>query len=445
MVKLLNILNSIIAPLEWAMLSLVVGGGLFLVVQSRCYPLKFVTRSFKLLFSRESNKGISRFQALTAVLAATVGLGNVSGVSIAIHMGGPGVLVWMWLTAIIGSTIKFYSSTLAVDIRDHDKKGNPIGGPMYYMTIGIKNYGKPLAIWFSIAGLFGVLPAFTANQLTETFLGVVNPSQHIYNFGNFNWKLIFGIFLSITTATVIFGGLKSIVKVCSNLVPPMVIVYLIIGMVILIMNIELIIPTFILIFGEAFSFDAFCSGSFWGLLVLGVRRAVFSNESGLGTAPMYHGQSESKNGIDEGLVAQLGPFFDTILVCTITGLIVIISQAYLQNDLNGILLTLEAFRKLFFGFGDVLLMIMVFVFGISTLFTYSYYGVKCLGFLTNPKFGVNYNYIYVLTIIVSAILTVDIVISIIDISFAMMCIPNMIAVLILAPKVKSKMVGRGWF
>tara|TARA_Y100000816_G_C25995478_1_gene520043 strand:- start:361 stop:1029 length:669 start_codon:yes stop_codon:yes gene_type:complete len=221
--------------------------------------------------------------------------------------------------------------------------------------------------------------------------------------------------------------------------------YLIIGISILILNWDLVLPTFMLILSEAFNLDAFYSGGFWGLLVLGVRRAVFSNESGLGTAPMYHGQSESKEGISEGLVAQLGPILDTILVCTITGLIVIISQAYLQNDLNGILLTLEAFRKLFFGFGDILLMIMVFVFGISTLFTYSYYGVKCLGFLITPKFGRNYNYIYVLTIIISALLTVDIVISIIDISFAMMCIPNMIAVLILAPKVKSKMIEKGWF
>ena len=439
------ILNSIIAPLEWIMLFLVVGGGLFLVLHSRFYPLKLISKSFKLLFSRESNKGISRFQALTAVLAATVGLGNISGVSIAIHMGGPGVLVWMWLTAILGSTIKFYSSTLAVDLRDFDYKGNPLGGPMYYMKIGIKNYGKPLAIWFSLAGLFGVLPAFTANQLTETFIGVINPSQQIHNIGNFSWKLLFGIFLSVVTAVVIFGGLKSIVKVSSNLVPIMVIMYLAIGISILILNRDLVIPTFILVFSEAFNLDAFYSGSFWGLLVLGVRRAVFSNESGLGTAPMYHGQSESKEGISEGLVAQLGPIFDTILVCTITGLIVIISQAYLQNDLNGILLTLEAFRKLFFGFGDILLMMMVFVFGISTLFTYSYYGVKCLGFLITPKFGKNYNYIYVLTIIISALLTVDIVISIIDISFAMMCIPNMIAVLILAPKVKSKMAEKGWF
>ena len=262
--RLQIILNSIIAPLEWIMLFLVVGGGLLLVLHSRFYPLKLVAKSFKLLFSRESNKGISRFQALTAVLAATVGLGNISGVSIAIHMGGPGVLVWMWLTAIIGSTIKFYSSTLAVDLREFDKNGNPLGGPMYYMKIGIKNYGKPLAICFSIAGLFGVLPAFTANQLTETFIGVINPSQQIHDIGNFGWKLLFGIFLSLVTAVVIFGGLKSIVKVSSNLVPLMVIMYLTIGISILILNWDLVLPTFMLIFSEAFNLDAFYSGSFWG-------------------------------------------------------------------------------------------------------------------------------------------------------------------------------------
>ena len=438
------VLDNLIAPLEWIMLFLVIGGGIYLTIYSRGYPILKIKDSFRLLFSKDDNVGISRFQALSAVLAATVGLGNISGVAIAIHMGGPGVLVWMWLTAIIGSIIKFYSCSLAVNIRTYNSDGTPLGGPMYYMTNGIKKWGKPMAIWFSIAGLFGVLPAFTANQLTETFVSVVEPSRELLNIGDFNWKLIFGIFLAVITSFVIFGGLNSIVKASSSLVPVMVVIYLAIGITILMINVDKIIPTFSLIFNEAFNLNAIVSGGFWGLLILGVRRAVFSNESGVGNAPMYHGQSQTKLGTDEGLVAMLGPFFDTILVCTITGLIVLISGAYIGSDLNGISLTLEAFRTLFFGFGDILLMIMVFVFGISTLFTYSYYGVKCLGFLTKPSWGKYYNYIYVLSIIISALVTVDIVIGIIDISFALMCIPNMIALLILAPHVNQEMKKRGW-
>ena len=180
---------------------------------------------------------------------------------------------------------------------------------------------------------------------------------------------------------------------------------------------------------------------FWGLVLLGIRRAVFSNESGVGNAPMYHGQSETKEPIHEGLVAALGPLLDTVLVCSITGIIIIISGAYLGQDLNGIVLTLEAFDRLFFGIGDQLLLLMVLVFGISTLFTYSYYGVKCLDFLTQKKWGYIYNYIYLGSIILSAVATVDVVIGIIDLSFALMCIPNMIAILYLSPKVKERILS----
>lgn len=438
-----TILQNLIRPLEWIMLFAVIGGGLYLCFHSKGYPLLKIKTAFGLLLSKEKNKGISRFQALSAVLAATVGLGNISGVAIAIHLGGPGVLVWMWVTAAIGMIIKFYSCTLAVQLREIDAEGDPLGGPMYYMSLGIKKWGKPLAVWFSLAGLFGVLPAFTANQLTLTFMNVVQPDQFIA-LGDFQWRFIVGIILSIASAFVIFGGLKTIVKVTSSLVPAMVGLYFFIGIYILAVNIEGVIPAFRLIFSEAFNFKTIVTGGFWGLVILGVRRAVFSNESGVGNAPMYHGQSQSEKGTDEGLVAMLGPLLDTVLVCTITGLIVIISGAYLVENLNGIVLTLEAFRRLFFGFGDVLLLLMVFIFGISTLFTYSYYGVKCFGYLTNNRWANYYNYFYIGSIIFSALVTVEVVIGIIDLAFALMCIPNMIAILYLSKHVKKEMRERKW-
>ena len=438
-----TILKILISPLEWIMLFAVIGGGLFLLFHSKGYPFLKIKTAFQLLFSKEENHGISRFQALSAVLAATVGLGNISGVAIAIHQGGPGVLVWMWVTAAIGMIIKFYSCTLAVQLRETDEHGDPLGGPMYYMKLGMKKWGKSLAVWFSIAGLFGVLPAFTANQLTQTFINVITPDSFV-NLGDFQWKLILGILLSISSGFVIFGGLSSIVKVSSNLVPLMVGLYFFMGLFMILSNFEEVIPTFKLIFFEAFNLKTAVTGGFWGLIILGVRRAVFSNESGIGNAPMYHGQSQSQKGTDEGLVAMLGPLLDTVLVCTITGLVVIISGAYKVEGLNGIVLTLEAFRRLFFGFGDILLLLMVFVFGISTLFTYSYYGVKCFGFLTKISWGKYYNYFYVGSIIFSALVTVEVVIGIIDLSFALMCIPNMIAVIWLSPKVKKEMQNRNW-
>ena len=438
-----NILNQLISSLEWFMLIAVLGGGIYLCIISKLYPLTKIKFAFNLLLSKNKNKGISRFQALSAVLAATVGLGNISGVAIAIHMGGPGVLVWMWVTAIIGMIIKFYSCSLSVQIRKLNDDGTILGGPMYYMSLGIKNWGKFLAIFFSIAGLFGVLPAFTANQLTQTYVNVINPNNYI-SLGDFQWKLITGIILAIISSFVIFGGLKKIVKVTSSLVPLMVGLYFFMGLFILLYNYNLVFPTFKLIFIEAFNINTLVTGGFWGLIILGVRRAVFSNESGVGNAPMYHGQSQSKLGTNEGLVAMLGPLLDTILVCTITGLIVIISGAYLDESLNGIVLTLEAFRLLFFGFGDELLMIMVFVFGISTLLTYSYYGVKCFGFLTSIKYGHFYNYLYIFTIILSSVVTVELVIGLIDLSFALMAIPNMVAIIYLSKKVNKEMIKRSW-
>ena len=439
-----NFINQVIIPLNWLMLILIIGGGIYLTIISKGSPLIKIIQGFSLLLKKDdSTIGISRFQALSAVLAATVGLGNISGVSIAIHQGGPGVLVWMWVTAIIGATIKFFSCSLAVNLRMKDTNGNHLGGPMYYMSLGIKKWGKPLAIWFSIAGLVGVLPAFTANQLTQSYIDVLNPNSFI-NIGDTNWKLIIGIIFTILTSFVIFGGLKSIVKVTSGLVPVMVILYFILGIYILIANASEVPDTFALIFSEAFNFNTIVQGGFWGLVLIGIRRAVFSSESGVGLAPIYHGQSTTKKGTDEGLVAMLGPILDTILVCTITGLIIIISGAYLESDLNGILLSLEAFRILFYGFGDYILIIMISIFGISTLFTYSYYGVKCYGFLSTPETGRYYNYIYIAAIIISSILTVEIVIGLIDIAFALMAIPNMIAIVYLSKVVTNEMKQRAW-
>ena len=258
----------------------------------------------------------------------------------------------------------------------------------------------------------------------------------------FHFLLIIFVIFTILTSIVIFGGLKSIVRVTSGLVPIMVILYLILGIFILVANASFVPSTFLLIFSEAFNLNTMVQGGFWGLVLIGIRRAVFSSESGVGLAPIYHGQSSTQIGTNEGLVGMLGPILDTILVCTITGLIIIISGAYLESDLNGIVLSLEAFRRLFFGFGDYILIIMISIFGISTLFTYSYYGVKCFGFLTAPKKGKYYNIIYIAAIVISSILTVEIVIGLIDIAFALMAIPNMIAIIYLSGMVTKEMKSR---
>lgn len=433
-----DLLSSILPYTEWPMFLLLIGGGLFLMVYSKFVPFRFFGHAIAITagkYDDKSAKGdVSSFQALSAAVAATVGLGNISGVAIAIHDGGPGVVFWIWVTAIIGMGIKFYSCSLAIMFRTTDADGKLQGGPMYYITKGLGEKWKPLAIFFCICGLFGFLGVFTANQFTETFMMVVKPEENIYVMDTVNWKWTIGLVLAVITSFVIFGGLSKIAKVASAIVPFMVFIYLIAVIVVMALNSEKVLPSLQLIFTEAWNFNTIVTGGFWGLVIIGVRRAMFSNEAGLGSAPMYHGQSKTDNPIKEGLVAMLGPFIDTIMVCTFTAIVIILSGAYTE-DVSGILMTLKAFESTLFGYGDSLLMLIVTAFALSTLFTYSYYGVKSLSFLTNPKIGKLYNVYFVIMIIFAAVASLELVKNLIDLSYALMVIPNMIAVLLLAPKV----------
>lgn len=433
-----DFLSNAIPYTEWPMFLLLIVGGLFLVFYSKFLPYRFFGHAIAITAGKYDDKNakgdVSSFQALSAAVAATVGLGNISGVAIAIHDGGPGVVFWIWMTALIGMCIKFYSCSLSVMFRGTDSEGKLQGGPMYYITKGLGEKWRPLAVFFAVCGLFGFLGVFTANQFTETFMSVIEPSSTIFEMSDLNWKLTIGIVLAIITSFVIFGGLTKIAKVASAIVPFMVLVYLIAVIVVMVLNASQIIPSLKMIITEAWNFDTIVKGGFWGLVIIGIRRAMFSNEAGLGSAPMYHGQSKTDNPIKEGLVASLGPFIDTILVCTFTAIVIILSGAYLE-DSSGIVMTLSAFKTTLFGYGDVLLMVIVTAFALSTLFTYSYYGVKSLSFLTNAKVGKYYNWYFVIMIVFAAVASLDLVKNLIDLSYALMVIPNMIAVLLLAPKV----------
>jgi AGCS family alanine or glycine:cation symporter len=435
-------LSSILPYTEWVMLFLIVGGGLFLVVYSRLLPYRYFKHALRITAGKYDDPNdpgeVSHLQALSSAVAATVGMGNIAGVAIAIYLGGPGVVFWIWITALIGMCIKFYSCSLSIMFRGEDSDGALQGGPMYYITKGLGAKAKPLAIFFCIAGLFGVLPAFTTNQFTQTLMKVIEPDTIFMVLGDFQWKLIIGIVLSIITSFVIFGGLTKIAKVATAIVPFMVLVYLLAVVYILLTNVSGILPSFKLIFTEAFNLKTVVTGGWWGLILIGIRRAVFSNESGVGTAPMFHGQSKTKEPIQEGLVAMLGPFIDTIIVCSLTAVVIIISGAHLETETNGIAMTLNAFERSI-PYGGVLLMVVVSAFALSTLFTYSYYGTKCLSFISNAKIGKYYNWVYVGSITFAAVASVDLVINLIDLSFALMVIPNMIAVLYLAPRVNKAM------
>ncbi len=446
MEQLNDFLVKSISGTEWPMFILLIGGGLFLVFYSKLLPYRYFGHAIAIARGKYDDKNakgdVSSLQALSAAVAATVGLGNISGVAIAIHDGGPGVVFWIWMTALIGMCIKFYSCSMSIMFRGADSDGKLQGGPMFYMTQGLGKKARPLAIFFCISGLFGFLGVFTANQFTETFMSVVQPEESLMALGGtakdplFNWKLSIGIILAVISSFVIFGGLKNIAKVATAIVPFMVMVYLVAVVVVMALNASQVLPSLKLIISEAWNLKTVVTGGFWGLVIIGVRRAMFSNEAGLGSAPMYHGQSKNDEPIREGLVAMLGPFIDTILVCTFTAVVLILSGAYAEQG-SGIVMTLNAFNTSLGSWGGILLMIIVSAFALSTLFTYSYYGVKCLSFLTNAKIGKLYNWYFVIMIVFAAVASLEVVKNLIDLSYALMVIPNMIAVLWLAPKVNK--------
>ncbi|WP_440068362.1 alanine/glycine:cation symporter family protein [Tenacibaculum discolor] len=421
------------------LLILLIGGGLYLFVYSGLIPFRYIGHAIAILRGKydkaDSPGDLSHYEALSSAIAATVGMGNISGVAIAIATGGPGAIFWMWVSAFVGMATKFFTCSLSVMYRGTDENGNVKGGPMYVITEGLGKKWKPLALFFSTAGLIGTLPAFQANQLTQTLVDVFQVQET----NHFTAKLLLGITTAIIVAMVIFGGIKRIGSVAGKLVPVMVVVYLLTVLTILMLRLEQVPAIFSLIFEDAFSGKSVLGGALGALIITGVKRAAFSNEAGLGTAPMMHGTAKTKEPIREGLVAMLGPAIDTLLVCSLTALAILASGVWKGFEGNGISMTLAAFDAVLpHNIGSVVLTICVLIFAFSTLFTYSFYGLSCLSFLTNTKIGKNYNYIYIFTIAVASIIKLDFVINLIDSAYALMAIPTVISTLILAPKVKKE-------
>ncbi|WP_299005432.1 sodium:alanine symporter family protein [uncultured Tenacibaculum sp.] len=418
---------------------LLIGGGLYLFIYSGLVPFRYMGHAIAILRGKydkaDSPGDLSHYEALSSAIAATVGMGNISGVAIAIATGGPGAIFWMWASAFVGMATKFFTCSLSVMYRGTDEDGNVKGGPMYVITEGLGKKWKPLAVFFASAGLIGTLPAFQANQLTQTLIDVFQ----VHETNHFTAKLLLGISIAIVVAMVIFGGIKRIGSVAGKLVPVMVVVYLVTVLTILFLRIEQVPAIFSLIFEDAFSGKSVLGGALGVLIITGVKRAAFSNEAGLGTAPMMHGTAKTKEPIREGLVAMLGPAIDTLLVCSLTALAILASGVWKGFDGNGISMTLAAFDAVLpHNIGSVILTICVLIFAFSTLFTYSFYGFSCLSFLTNTKIGKSYNYIYIITIVIASIIKLDFVINLIDSAYALMAIPTVLSTLILAPKVKRE-------
>ena len=438
---------SEISSFVWGypLLFILIGGGLYLLFVSKFLPFKYFFHAIDIVrgkFNDKKSDGeISHFQALTTALSATVGMGNIAGVAVAISIGGPGAIFWMWVSGIIGMSTKFFTSALAVMYRGVDSAGKKQGGPMYFIVNGLGNKWFPMAMFFSFCGMVGALPVFNVNQLTQAINDIVlKPNGfEVSLFSN----AIIGLILIILTSIVILGGLKRISRVSARLVPFMVGVYIISILAILIVNYNNVPEYLYLIFYDAFNADYYSGNSALGgvlgaLIILGIRRGAFSNEAGIGMAPMAHGAAKTNNPIKEGFVAMLGPFIDTLMVCTMTALAILVTGAW-KTQADGVSLTAAAFESSFSGIGNYILLACVFVFSISSLFSYSYYGTKCLSFIAGDNNKKKYNYIYIISIMLGATTSLSMMINLIDTFFALMAIPTMIATLILAPKVLNEL------
>jgi len=437
-------LTSEFASFMWGypLLILMMGGGVFFTVYSRFTPFRFFRHGIKILLGQYDNSedpgDLTHFHALSTALASTVGMGNISGVAVAISMGGPGALFWMWISAFVGMSTKFFTCTLSIMFRGKDDQGDVQGGPMYVIETALGKKFKGLAILFSAAGLIGCLPLFQANQLTQIIRDEIWQNNGWFTDSVLTGNLVVGIPVAVLVAVVIFGGIKRIGYVASRLVPLMVSLYLLAGIFIMITNLADIPDLLALIFSDAFSGKAAAGGVIGSVIITGVRRASFSNEAGLGTEAMAHGAAKTREPVREGLVAMLGPFIDTIVVCSITGIVILLSGLWQGDETSGVTLTTMAFSQELGSMGKSLLLICVFIFSLTTMFGQSYYGSKCIGYLFGTRWQQKYNLFYVIAVIFGAVVSLNVVINIIDGVYALMAIPTMVSALLLSPQVMKE-------
>ncbi|MBK6263771.1 alanine:cation symporter family protein [Marivirga sp. S37H4] len=420
------------------LLILLMGGGLFFLLYSRFLPFRYFRHAIQILrgkYDGEKGEGdINHYQALSTALAATVGMGNISGVAVAITMGGPGAIFWMWVSAFVGMATKFFTCTLAVMYRGKDSLGQLQGGPMYVIREGLGKKWQPLAVLFCVAGMFGTIPSFQSNQLTAALgEGLLIPLGVEMTFAV---RITIGIILAIIVAMVMLGGIKRIGTVAGSLVPIMVGLYVIAVVAILVLNYQVVPENLTLIFTDAFTADSVLGGAVGAIIIAGARRAAFSNEAGIGTAPMAHGAAKTNEPIREGLVAMLGPAIDTIVVCTMTALAILITGIWQEHTegVSGVTLTIKAFDDSLYG-GRFILMIALVTFAITSLFSYSYYGGKCFSYLFGAEYIRYYQYFYIGMVVWGSVTSLGAVIGLIDGMYALMAFPTMISALLLSPKV----------
>ncbi|ARD20980.1 MULTISPECIES: alanine/glycine:cation symporter family protein [Shewanella] len=428
-----NTVNGIVWGVP--MLVMILGVGLFLSIGLKLMPILKLGTGFKLLWSgRDSSddkhKGeISPFNALMTSLSATIGTGNIAGVATAIFLGGPGALFWMWCTALVGMATKFAEAVLAVKFREKDGNGNHVGGPMYYIKNGLGSkwawLGTLFALLGSLAG-FGIGNTVQTNSVADAMSS---------NFGVPNW--ITGLVLMVLVGAVLMGGIKRIADVAGKLVPLMTLFYITAGLAVLVVYADQVPAAFQLIIHSAFNPVAaqggFAGAAVWAAIRFGVARGVFSNEAGLGSAPIAHAAAQTNEPVKQGLVAMLGTFIDTIIVCSITGLAIIVSGAWTSGE-TGAALTSFAFSHAL-PMGNYIVAVALAVFAFTTILGWSFYSEKCMQYLFGDKVVKPFRLIWTLVVPIGAVSSLEFIWLLADTLNAMMAIPNLIALALLSPVV----------
>jgi len=428
--QIIDTVNSVVwGPI---MLVLLLGTGVFLTIGLRAMTITRIPYAFGQLLKGRKGSGegeISPFNALMTALSSTVGTGNIAGVATAIGIGGPGALFWMWCTALVGMATKYAEAVLAVNYRETDAQGKKVGGPMYYIKNGLGKRWKPLAFLFA---LFGSLAGFgLANTVQSNTV-----SQVLQN--NFNIPtLISGLVMAFMVALVLLGGIKRIAQVAGKLVPLMTVIYILATAIILLIHIADIPAALALIVDSAFNGMA-ATGGFAGATVMvalrmGVSRGIFSNESGLGSAPIAHAAAETNSPVRQGTIAMLGTFIDTLIICTMTGLVLIVSGVW-SSELEGAAMTLQVFDSSL-PFGGNILSICIALFAFTTMLGWSYYGERCAQFLLGPKVVMPFRVLWVIGVFVGTQMSLGLVWKMSDALNGMMAIPNLLALLLLSPVV----------
>jgi len=412
------------------MLTLLLGTGIFLTIGLKGMTISHIPYAFKQLFRGRQGSGdgeISPFNALMTSLSSTIGMGNIAGVATAIGLGGPGALFWMWCAAFVGMATKYAEAVLAVNYRETDEAGRKVGGPMYYIKNGLgdkwKWLGGAFALFGSLAG-FGLANTVQSNAVSQVLET------------NFNVPtVISGIVMAVLVGGVLLGGIKRIASVAGKLVPFMAALYMTATFIILVMNAPAIPAAIILVVDSAFN-GAAATGGFAGAtlmlaLRMGIARGIFSNEAGLGSAPIAHAAAETNSPVRQGTIAMLGTFIDTLIICTMTGLVLIVTGVW-SGEPQGAAMTLAAFTGAL-PYGDIILSLCVALFAFTTMLGWSYYGERCAEFLIGPRVITPFRVLWVIGIFVGTQMSLELVWKMTDALNGLMAIPNLIALLLLSP------------